>query len=211
MTALLSCKKEETEVPVNSVVYDVLVSGQWTANSHPTNYPSNAHFSPIVGMSHNSDAQLFELGSTASEGIKVMAETGKTDPLNSEIDAMIESGSALERMNGESLPKGTSAAKGALLVSGKHALVSVVSMIAPSPDWFIAVSGISLLRDGEFVQDTIISMESYDSGTDSGSDFNSADSVTEPAQPVSVITDPPLGNGNEVSPAVATIRLTRRN
>jgi len=35
--ALLSCKKEEEEVPVNSALYDVTITAMWSSASHPVN------------------------------------------------------------------------------------------------------------------------------------------------------------------------------
>ncbi len=205
-----SCKKEEVEVPKDSAVYDIVVQGMWAAASHPVNYPDNAHFSPIVGMTHNDKAALFTIGTNASTGIKNMAETGKTTELDAEIDNMISSGNVSSRVNGTGISSGTGGGVASLRVTGNHGLVSIVSMVAPSPDWYIGVQNISLIRNGEYITDTIISMESFDAGTDSGTDFKSENKPTDPAGPISVITDSPLGNGTEVRPALATIRFTLR-
>ena len=67
------------------------------------------------------------------------------------------------------------------------------------------------MENGEYIQDTLLTMNSYDAGTDSGTSFESADEVTDPAAPITRITDAPLGNGNGVIPAIATIRFTKRN
>lgn len=209
--AISSCiKDEETEIPRTSAVYDVMVEGEWTSNSHPTEYPANAHFSPIIGMSHNSEVSLYNVGNIATRGIQVMAETGGRDPLNSEISTWISQKSAYELLNGTGLPKGTSSGKGALTITKDHPLASVVSMIAPSPDWFVGVKDITLYRNGTFVKDTTIWMESYDAGTDNGTSFTSVNEVSSPKQNISVIKDGPLGNGRSVTPAVATVRFVRR-
>lgn len=57
----------------------VLVScefqNEWTAASHPTDYPtSNAHWSPIVFASHSSGYQMWSYGALASPGVREVAE-----------------------------------------------------------------------------------------------------------------------------------------
>lgn len=208
--SIVSCKKEEEEVPVNSALYDVTVTGMWSSASHPVNYPSNAHFSPLVGMVHNNKAKLFELGELASPGIKSMAETGSVTVLNTEIDALISGGNVASRINGTGISNGTGGGTATVQISGSHSMVSIVSMIAPSPDWFISIHDLSLIRNGEYISDTIINMGSYDSGTDSGTSFTSNNEATTPADTISLITDSPLGNGITVTPAVASIRFVLR-
>lgn len=60
------------------------------------------------------------------------------------------------------------------------AKVTLVSMIAPSPDWFVGVSGLSLYENGEWVSEKVAELYLYDAGTDSGINFTSADVVTTP-------------------------------
>jgi hypothetical protein len=209
---LAGCKKEDDLiVPVNTVVYDITVTTMWSSASHPVNYPSNAHFSPIIGMSHNMNVSLYSLGQLATEGIKVMAESGKPDLLNAEIDDYISKGTATLRANGGGISTGSGSSTISLHVNSFFPLISVVSMIAPSPDWFIGVNNISLLNNGAFVNDTIITMYSYDAGTDSGVSFTSANEATTPPDSIFKIITPPLGNGTEIKPALATIRFKRRN
>ena len=47
-------------------------------------------------------------------------------------------------------------------------LVTHVSMIAPSPDWFVGVNSLSLLEGGSFMSSVVIQLFAYDAGTDSG-------------------------------------------
>lgn len=48
-------------------------------------------------------------------------------------------------------------------------LVSFVSMIDPSPDWFLGVSGLDLcLRNCTWAESKIVDLYPYDAGTDSG-------------------------------------------
>ena len=49
----------------------------WTMANHPnTALPSNAHFSPLIGCSHNSDYIMWRRGMLATPGVKLVAERG---------------------------------------------------------------------------------------------------------------------------------------
>jgi hypothetical protein len=87
-------------------------------------------------------------------------------------------------------------------------MVSVVSMLAPSPDWFIAVSNINLIENNEWVVNKTITVDIYDSGTDDGSTFLSPDFPTLPPLPIVNITTPPLAVNNVVAP-LGSITFTK--
>jgi hypothetical protein len=76
-------------------------------------------------------------------------------------------------------------------------------MIAPSPDWFVAVSNVALVENGKFIEELTVESEAFDSGTDSGVDFNSDNINTDPAEGISKIKLAPLGNSTQVSPSLA--------
>lgn len=187
--------------------YKVTFDAVWSAATHPTDFPAGAHFSPLIGMSHNADGKLFDMVSLASAGIKNMAETGSTSPLSSEIDAIVTTGDAHTRINGSGLGSPASTSIN-FEVTNAHSLVSIVSMIAPSPDWFIGVRDINLIQDCKWVESLTVDVVTYDSGTDDGSTFNSADAPSIPAVPVFMITTLPLGT-NGIVPALGTMTFER--
>lgn len=54
-------------------------------------------------------------------------------------------------------------------VDPKHHLMSFVSMIDPSPDWFVGVSRLELCLDnGSWVESKVLDLFPWDAGTDSG-------------------------------------------
>ncbi len=81
-------------------------------------------------------------------------------------------------------------------------------MIAPSPDWFIGVSGANLLENDQWVSSKEVSPGTYDSGTDSGATFTSANQATSPATPVSIITSAPLAVGGTVT-SLGTFKIEK--
>lgn len=180
--------------------YRVSFQGAWSAASHPVDFPSTAHFSPLVGGTHNGSASFWSEGLFASLGIKDMAERGRTSPLDQEVEAAIAAGTAEHLLVGGGI--GTSPGSVALEfeISRAHPLVTLVSMVAPSPDWFVGVSALPLLENGRWVDERRIDLIPWDAGTDSGSTFASPDLVTAPLQPISRIVTMPLSPGGRVTP-----------
>ncbi|MBT8262856.1 MAG: T9SS type A sorting domain-containing protein [Bacteroidia bacterium] len=65
-------------------------------------------------------------------------------------------------------------------------LLTLVSMIAPSPDWMIAVNSVELLdTNGDWKPSISIDLFPYDAGTDSGVDYTSPNLDTDPPEPIS--------------------------
>lgn len=70
-------------------------------------------------------------------------------------------------------------------VDSKHHLVSLVSMIYPSPDWFVGISGLELcLSNGSWIDEKILNLYPYDAGTDSGPTYISSDQPTIPKEAI---------------------------
>jgi hypothetical protein len=42
-------------MPAGPAEYRIVVKSTWTARSHPFEYPSGAHFSGLIGASHNAN------------------------------------------------------------------------------------------------------------------------------------------------------------
>ena len=207
-----SCDSDDNEVIIiieDTAVYKIVFDANWTAQTHPTNYPSNAHFSWMVGVTHNEQNILFAKGLLASVGIESMAETGATDLLAGEIDTKIASNKALEYKIG-SVIDGDGIDEITINASVNYPLFSWVSMIAPSPDWFVANSNIPLIVNDEWVEQIEFDVFLFDAGTDSGTDFTSPNDDTNPKEPIFLISEPPLGNGLTVNPAVGRIIITKQ-
>jgi hypothetical protein len=69
-------------------------------------------------------------------------------------------------------------------------------MIAPSPDWFTGVHGLSLVENGRWLDQKTVVLDLYDAGTDSGVTYNSLDVDTQPRELIRKITGfPALVNG----------------
>ena len=71
-----------------------------------------------------------------------------------------------------------------------HSLLSLVSMIAPSPDWFVGVHGFDLQANGMWVDEVTLTLDPYDAGTDNGTTYTSANADTSPKDPISRLVSP---------------------
>lgn len=176
--------------------YRVTFDAVWSDQTHPADFPSaNAHFSAVIGGTHNRDASFWALDQLASPGIEAMAETGSTGTLRREVETAINAGTAKSFIQGISLPTSPASNSFVFDVSETHPLVTLVSMIAPSPDWFVGVSDLNLRPNGDWVGVYGADLLPYDAGTDSGSSYGSPNDDTNPADPVSQLAEFPFEEG----------------
>ena len=129
-----------------SAEYTVTFQGAWTTRSTPGGVVGGAHFTTLIGAVHNDRVTFWSPGGTATPGIEAVAELGSTGTFRSEIQAKgANVASVVQQSVGFG---GTGRATFDLRVTNEHPLLTLVSMIGPSPDWFVGVSGLSLLDSG---------------------------------------------------------------
>lgn len=186
-------------------VYKARFELTWSPQTHPGAYPNGAHVSRPVGASHRVGTHLWQAGGIASPGMEAMAEAGTTGGLIQEIDAEIAAGNALQSFLGNSFD-----APGArmfnVIATDEFPAVTLVTMVAPSPDWFVGVDGAMLLQDGVWVDELVVPLVVWDAGTDSGTDFTSLNDDTDPQDPITLQTGGPF----EPSNPIGTLTFTRR-
>lgn len=177
-----------------SATYRLTFVGEWSRSTHPHDYPNGAHFSQPIGHTHNHDGWTWAPGLLATMGIQFMAETGSVSNLTHEINDLITAGHAESVLLGDGIGAQTSSLF-EFTVTQSHPLVSLTSMIAPSPDWFVGVAGLNLQAAGQWRDEVMIDLYPYDGGTDAGVTFNSADVWTLPPEPIALINTHPLPDG----------------
>lgn len=215
----ISCEKEKevmtTVIPPitenKTATYTVTFSFDWNTNDFPTDYPAGAHFSPLVGWVHQKNNTFFNEGKIATVGIEQMAEDGKTTALVNELNAEISNENGLKAYIGNGLSGGVGTISIDVDVSTRFPSVSLATMLAPSPDWYVACVNVNLLdEDNAFVATKTVVGQVFDAGTDSGTTFTSSNSDTNPKVAISKITQPPLGNGTEVKSSLCTVRFVKK-
>ncbi|MHC4991027.1 MAG: spondin domain-containing protein [Planctomycetota bacterium] len=189
----------------DSARYRLTVENTWSSATHPGAFPQNAHFSWLGGATHDESIVFWEEGELASPGIVQMAETGLTLLLEDAAAAAVESGNAgtvLAWHHWFCPAETTSASCGPLVVEldvlASHSRVTLVSMLGPSPDWFIGVSGLPL-RDADGWRDVVVAdLRPYDGGTRDANAFALFGPLTVPPEPISLIT---AESGQLIGPA----------
>ncbi|MFT7462932.1 MAG: hypothetical protein ACI9EF_001274 [Pseudohongiellaceae bacterium] len=190
--------------PTTTAAYTLTFDATWSAPTHPTAFPASAHFSGLIGGTHDDTVHFWEVGGMSSPGMENMAETGSKSPLLNEIFTMIPN-AAGEIISGAGIFPSPGSAFANFTASVDHPLITVVSMIAPSPDWFVGVDSLELMVNGQWVEQLVVPLAAYDSGTDDGISFTSFDADSQPAQPISLITGFPFSSGVPLG----TFTLTR--
>lgn len=183
-----SSSSSKDTVQKSEAKYKVIFKGNWTAITFAKNFPSNAHFSPIVGVSHDSSTRIFKVGDKATAGVIEVAQTGKTDIILNEISALISDGSADIKILTEVISSGNKELAFTISVNSSHPYISVVTMLAPSPDWFIGINSLNLLENGKWLNSKSINLKVYDAGSDSGLKFTSSDLSTNPKENITTLT-----------------------
>ncbi len=185
-------------------------SAVWDASSHGNRppFPAGPHFSRIVGATHLAETSFWSRDGIASPGIESMAETGSVTTLCQEIGAEADrerSGVCLKGAEA-SFPSPGSVSL-TFDVDARHPVVTLVSMIAPSPDWFVGVNALPLTEDGCWSERIERDLIGYDAGTDSGAAFTDPDADVTPHEPIGLIRDLPAAVREE---PFATLVLTRK-
>jgi hypothetical protein len=137
-----------------------------------------------------------------------MAERGDPGPLAGEVEAAMAAGAAQQVLLGEGIRSSPGGESLEFEISRDFPLVTLTSMLAPSPDWFVGVHDVDLLADGDWTDEATVSLDVYDAGTDSGPTYRSPNRDTQPREPIDIIDGFPLEAGGMVAPA-GTLTFTR--
>ena len=183
--------------------YTVTFQGAWTTTSTPGGVVGGAHFTTLIGAVHNGNVTFWSSGGTATPGIEAVAELGSTGTFRSEIQAK---GSDVAAVVQHSVSDGgTGSATFDISLTRDHPLLTLVSMIGPSPDWFVGVSRLSLLLGGQWRTSHSVNLYPYDAGTEEGEEFSLSNPATSPQGTITSIR----GTGKFSNAAMATLSFMR--
>lgn len=184
----------------STATYQMVFTSSWSASTHPDDFPGNAHYSPLVGATHLEPNLLWAPDSLATPGIESMAETGGTATLSGEIDEYKTDGTAQFQIDGPGLNTSPDDAAVTFDITTEHPLISIVTMVAPSPDWFAGVNSLNLFQSGNWVDSISVTAFAYDAGSDDGASYTSDDLEANPHQPIAQIDESPFKVGDDVVP-----------
>ncbi len=202
---LLACLAN-TGLAQDQATYEVEFVAEWSQANHPASFPNNPHFSPLTGATHNDQLSLWAPNGIATNGIEVMAESGGTSALQSEILSHISSGTADQFIRFGGISRSPGSVSGTVEADSEFPLLSLVTMIAPSPDWFVGIHDLDLRQDGLWIDELVIDLEAYDSGTDAGVNYTSSNADIAEHLPIANLSAQFPFDG---TPRLGTLRVTR--
>lgn len=146
---------------------------------------------------------MFRLGQPASPALKTFAETGRSDGLEQRSADVGGSNSVLDEFLVPAIATGADRSEGRIFMDSNHTLVSLVTRIVPSPDWFVGVDsfqvrcvwigfvrcGMSiwsasydrqLCVGGAWMDSVTVELDPLDAGTDNGFTFTAPNWPTDP-------------------------------
>jgi len=184
-TALLGAAAAHAGDMSETARYRVEFERTWSSESHPQDFPLLAHFSPVIGVTHDSGFEPFQKGGTATPGLEMLCEEGKHQPLDSEIRSAIAGGHAGALIEtGDPLRNAPQTAVAEFEIDASHPMVSIAAMIAPSPDWCAVAPDVMLVEDGRFVDSRTVPLRAWDMGTDSATSYRAFDADMQPRGPI---------------------------
>jgi len=181
--------------------YNIEFTNYWNATNHSENttFPgSNAHWSPLVGVNHNSNVTFVAMGTAATTGVENIAETGSFSAFqNTDVQNAITANNAQQFFNAGDLFLNEPTDKiifNGLEVNENFPLLTMLSMIAPSPDWMIAVNGLELREAGSWKTSITMDLFPYDAGTEDGTTYSLANPATTGGVVTSLAGTDPFDN-----------------
>lgn len=192
---------------VAQATYRVTFTPNFTAQTHPTDYPNNAVFSKIYFMAHSSTTSLYKVGIAGSPGLKAYATTGDVSVLNTEhIQGEDDVDPTVIKVGTDIGPTGTDTFE--ITITPNTTYFSFVSRISPSPDWFVGTDSFNLANpDNTLVENMEFSLFPIDAGADGGTTYESPDDPN--GGPVSIITGDPFTAGNGLMQRLGSVTIER--
>ena len=165
----------------------------------------------FIGMVHSRDTFLWIFGKLATPGLEDVAEIGNNTKMNAQLDSLLLRNKALSKfIIPPPLVTGTDETN--LIFNTNYPCISFVSMIAPSPDWFMGLHDFSLFNDKRWINDTTVNLLVYDAGTEEGDVFGYNNPETIPQRNIEILTPANgsvLANGNTIIASIGTVRFIK--
>ena len=177
--------------------YRITLESNWNQQDHLAT-PQNAHFSPVLAVSHDQEYSLFQQGGLSTPGLEDLSELGRTAILKVELaDAsrLNQIGEIIETKN--MFIRNQTSQTFEVEITPEHPYLSFASMIAPSPDWFVGLNALKLFsKETGFFSGTQrpIDLMAIDAGTelgDVGGNFSINNQANTSHEPISTL----LGDG----------------
>lgn len=123
-----------------------------------TNITKGQTFTPQLVVTHDRDAQLFQLGQPASPGLEELAEGGATGALQDELVNVATDAVTIDGLLGPGQSVSTQ-----IEARGRRDVISVAAMLIPTNDTFVALNSVALPRNRITA---VYTVPAYDAGTE---------------------------------------------
>ena len=130
---------------------------------------------------------------------------GSTGTLEDEIDAQITAKKAWKLiLPGGSLDPEEVQSGIDVEVTENFPKVSIITMVAPSPDWFIGIDSLDMCDNGMWRESMNVTMlPPWDAGTEEGNQFSSSNAASSPHVNIFQITNDMAGAFNAPNPILS--------
>lgn len=185
----------QTQTASMSVTYRLVIDAVWSEETHPGTFAHvvDPHFSDLGGIIHSPDVSFWTPGQVASPGMAQMAVFGAVEILGEEAQAKIDQNLALTFIEDTRQIRPPGQLEVTFNATPQFSAVTFVSMIGPSPDWFIGCSGLSLMEDGTWQDEVKIDLISYDGGVRTNNVLEMLGPENDPPEPIKFKEGFPLG------------------
>ena len=186
------------QAQVTSNTCAITFEATWSEATHPLGFPPGPHFSQLIGGTHSAAVHFWRAGEVSSDGMESMAENGGTSLLANEVRDAISDGLADSVVLGGAVHVSPGSVSHQVVIDSAFPLLTLVTMIAPSPDWFVGVDSLPLFDERGWLSPTV-DLVAWDAGTDSGPNYTSSNQDTFPPGVVTQLSTgpfagtPPLG------------------
>lgn len=204
-----------------AAVYSCNMTNLWTSARHPIQYPFPegpegimAHWTVPVLATHSEDYVMWAPGVLSTRGVERVAEAGITIDLRNEILDQQDLGNAGPFVRGSDSDTLNRDDTGQdfddLMVMPGMSLLSSITMVAPSPDWFTGLYNFDMVNQNTGTYYDSFSVETYpwSSGTELGDEYRIRNEDRDPPIPVyqlSESTPPATTNGVLLDPSGSTV------
>ena len=185
-----------SSLKAETVRYLVEIDNTWSTTTHPGAFPTDAHFSWFGGGVHNENISLWQVGELATPGMVRMAETGVTTSLANEVKQHIAENNAFRSYDIKhwfcpSEIDHSSCGELSFMIeaSEEFSKVSLVSMLGPSPDWFVGTESLDLRINGIWQKEIHYELFPYDGGSRSNNTWFLGGPKNDPQEPIYLITE----------------------
>ncbi len=194
----------------NLVYYKLTFQGNFNATSSPGGLPSLSFvgFTQVVWVTHNSQVEFWKPGAMASSGVEHLAEIGETFTFTDEIIAARANIAAYDIFPPGRYLGGEETISKTIRLCEEAPLFTFLSMLDLTPDWFIGLSGYSLLDgQGNWIPSRTVNLYPYDAGTEEGTEYSFNNPPTIPHQPIASIKGQGKFSGSTVPVAKMKFEL----